>query len=82
MYLDPLCNGSDPKNWYFQMAALLEAENADDSRARQFKDRFNKSYLSYSRTYKSCNAQARKITHIYHEEGQALLATLKLKHAR
>lgn len=82
MYLDPLCNGSDPKDWYFQMAALLEAENADDSRARQLKDHFNKSYLTYSKTYRSCNEQAQKVTRLYHAEGQSLLATLKLKHAR
>ena len=82
MFLDPLCNGSDPKEWYLQMAALLEAENADDSRARQLKDHFNKSYRVYSQTYKSCNAQAKKITHIYHIEGQTLLNTLRLKHSR
>ncbi len=82
MYLDPLCNRSDPKDWYFHMAALLEAENADDSRTRQLKDRFNKSYQTFSRTYRSCNEQARKITELYHKEGQALLTTLKLKHAR
>nr|WP_321459254.1 TIGR02301 family protein [uncultured Cohaesibacter sp.] len=82
MFLDPLCNGSDPKDWYLQMAALLEAENADDTRTRQLKDRFNKSYLTYSSTYKSCNAQAKMITRLYHEEGQSLLTTLKLKHAR
>ena len=64
------------------MAALLEAENADDARARQLKDHFNKSYLTYSKTYRSCNEQAQKVTRLYHAEGQSLLATLKLKHAR
>ncbi len=82
MYLDPLCNNTSAKVWHDQMAALLEAENADDARSRQLKERFNRSYLVYSRTYKSCNSQARKITDLYHAEGQSLLSTLRLKHAR
>ena len=82
MYLDPLCNGSDPKAWYEQMAAMLDAENADDARRRQLTDRFNKAYRNYARTYPACNAQAAKVTTLYHSEGQAILTQLRLKHAR
>ena len=82
MYLDPLCNNSSAQDWYTQMTALIEAENADDSRRRQFADRFNKSFMTFAKTYKSCNAQAAKVTEIYHAEGQALLTELKLRHVR
>ncbi|WP_319531647.1 TIGR02301 family protein [uncultured Cohaesibacter sp.] len=82
MYLDPLCNGSDPQVWRDQMAAILDAEDADDTRRRQLTDRFNKSYRTFSLTYKDCNSQAEKITGIYHLEGQNLLTGLKLRHVR
>ena len=82
MYLDPLCNQTDANNWYSQMSALLEAENADDARRRNITDRFNRAYRTYARTYGDCNSQAEKVTEIYHTEGQALLNQLKLKHAR
>ncbi|SNY93761.1 TIGR02301 family protein [Cohaesibacter sp. ES.047] len=82
MYLDPLCNGSKPQVWHDQMAAILEAENADDTRQRQLTDRFNKSYRTFADTYSQCNAQAKKITKIYHTEGQNLLTNLKLRHTR
>ncbi|WP_373235703.1 TIGR02301 family protein [Cohaesibacter celericrescens] len=82
MYLDPLCNNSQAASWHDQMAALLEAENADDSRRRQLIDRFNRSYSSYARTYTSCNSQAAKITALYHTEAQELLTNMKLRHAR
>ena len=82
MFLDPLCNNTDANSWYEQMAALLDAENADDTRRRNITDRFNRAYRTYARTYKGCNMQAAKITDIYHAEGQALLSQLKLKHAR
>ncbi|WP_157967598.1 TIGR02301 family protein [Cohaesibacter intestini] len=82
MFLDPLCNNTSATSWYEQMAALLDAENADDARRRNITDRFNRAYRTYARTYRSCNSQAAKITEIYHAEGQALLNQLKLKHAR
>ena len=82
MYLDPLCNDSQATSWRNQMAALLEAENADDTRRRQLTDRFNRSYRSYASTYQSCNPQAKKITELYHIEAQDLLTSMKLRHAR
>lgn len=82
MYLDPLCNKTDVNSWYEQMAALLDAENADEARRRNIVDRFNRAYRTYAQTYRTCNDQATRITAIYHAEGQALLGQLKLKHAR
>ena len=82
MYLDPLCNQTSAEDWYNNMSGLLDAENADDIRRRNITDRFNRSYRTLARTYKSCNSQAAKIAEIYHAEGQALLTQLKLKHVR
>lgn len=82
MYLDPLCNNSQPTAWHDQMASILDAENADDARRRQLTDRFNRAYRTYALTYRSCNNQARMATDLYHQEGQDILSVLKLKHAR
>lgn len=82
MYLDPLCNGSKAGDWYNQMNALLKAEDADEIRTSQITDRFNQSFRILSNTYPVCNDQARKITHLYREEGKELLTLLRLKHSR
>lgn len=82
MYLDPLCNGSKPGDWYDQMGALLKAEDADDVRRSQITDRFNQSYRTLANTYSECNDQARRITALYREEGKELLTLLRLKHSR
>lgn len=82
MYLDPLCNQSDPNSWHKTMTAILKAENPDDVRNRQLTDRFNQSFRTYSTTYRSCNSQARKVTSLYREEAGSILTNLQLKHAR
>jgi uncharacterized protein (TIGR02301 family) len=82
MYLDPLCNQSDPNSWHKTMTAILKAENPDDVRNRQLTDRFNQSYRTYSTTYRSCNSQARKVTSLYREEAGSILTNLQLKHSR
>lgn len=82
MYLDPLCNQSDPTSWHKTMTAILKAENPDDVRNRQLTDRFNQSYRTYSTTYSTCNSQARKVTSLYREEAGLILTNLQLKHAR
>lgn len=82
MYLDPLCNDTEPSDWYEQMSALLKAEDADDVRKGQITDRFNQSYRTLANTYPKCNDQAQKITALYREEGKELLTLLRLKHSR
>ncbi len=82
MYLDPLCNQSDPNSWHKTMTAILKAENPDDVRNRQLTDRFNQSFRIYSTTYRTCNSQARKVTSLYREEAGSILTNLQLKHAR
>jgi len=57
-YLRELCGADEGQLWRDRMRELIEAEGTTALRRGQLTRSFNKGYLGYSRTYRTCTPSA------------------------
>ncbi len=60
-YLRELCASKDGQKWRDSMQVLIDAEGSTAARKAKLTRQFNRGYRGYSRTYRSCTGQAKKI---------------------
>jgi uncharacterized protein (TIGR02301 family) len=71
-YLRPLCGTADGSRWRQEMSSLIEAEQPPAERRDRLIASFNRSYVAYEQTYRSCTAAADLAIRRFIEEGAKL----------
>jgi uncharacterized protein (TIGR02301 family) len=68
-YLRSVCGSHEGQKWREQMQALLDAEAPSGERRRKIVAGFNRGYLGFQQTYRTCTAAADLAIRRYFEEG-------------
>lgn len=71
-FLRDLCGQGDGKDYRGRMNALLEAEANSVARKERLAGAYNRGYLGFSRTYRTCTASANLAIERYIVEGAKL----------
>jgi uncharacterized protein (TIGR02301 family) len=71
-YLRPLCGTADGSRWRNEMTSLIEAEQAPAERRDRMIASFNRSFVAYEQTYRSCTAAAGVAIKRFLDEGAKL----------
>jgi uncharacterized protein (TIGR02301 family) len=71
-YLRPLCGTADGNRWRNEMSALIEAEAPPAERRDGLVASFNRSYVAYGQTYRSCTPAAEVAIRRFIDEGAKL----------
>ena len=71
-YLRPLCGTADGNRWRNEMSSLIDAEQAPADRRDRMIASFNRSYVAYEATYRSCTPAAELAISRYITEGAKL----------
>jgi uncharacterized protein (TIGR02301 family) len=71
-YLRPLCGTADGSRWRTEMSSLIEAEQAPPERRDRMIASFNRSYVAYEQSYRSCTPAAEMAISRYIAEGAKL----------
>jgi uncharacterized protein (TIGR02301 family) len=68
-YLRSVCGSHEGQKWRDQMQALLDSEAPTGERKRRIVASFNRGYLGFQQTYRTCTASADLAIRRYLEEG-------------
>jgi uncharacterized protein (TIGR02301 family) len=71
-YLRPLCGSQDGSRWRNEMQGLIDTEQAPPERRDRMVASFNRSYLAYEQTYRTCTPAAGLAIRRYLDEGAKL----------
>jgi uncharacterized protein (TIGR02301 family) len=71
-YLRPLCGTADGNRWRNEMSGLIEAEAPPEERRNGLIASFNRSYVAYEQTYRSCTPAAEVAIRRFIDEGAKL----------
>jgi uncharacterized protein (TIGR02301 family) len=71
-YLRPLCGASEQGQWRNEMQALLDAAQLPGDRRNLLVTSFNRGYVSYEQTYRSCTPAASLAIRRFLDEGARL----------
>jgi uncharacterized protein (TIGR02301 family) len=71
-YLRPLCGASEQGQWRNEMQALLDAAQLPPDRRNLLVTSFNRGYVSYEQTYRSCTPAASLAIRRFLDEGARL----------
>ena len=71
-YLRPLCGTVDGSRWRNEMSSLIEAEQPPAERRDRLIASFNRSYVAYEQTYRSCTPAAGLAIRRFIDEGAKL----------
>ena len=71
-YLRPLCGSQDGTRWRSEMQGLIDTEQAPPERRDRMIASFNRSYLAYEQTYRTCTPAAGLAIRRYIDEGAKL----------
>jgi uncharacterized protein (TIGR02301 family) len=71
-YLRPLCGTADGGRWRNEMSSLIDAEQAPPERRDRMIASFNRSYVAYEQSYRSCTPAAELAISRYITEGSKL----------
>jgi uncharacterized protein (TIGR02301 family) len=68
-FLRPLCGSQDGSRWRNEMQGLIETEQAPPERRDRMIASFNRSYVAYEQTYRTCTPAAGVAIRRYLDEG-------------
>jgi uncharacterized protein (TIGR02301 family) len=71
-FLRPLCGSQDGSRWRNEMQGLIETEQAPPERRDRMIASFNRSYVAYEQTYRTCTPAAGVAIRRYLDEGAKL----------
>ncbi|MEI8144173.1 MAG: TIGR02301 family protein [Alphaproteobacteria bacterium] len=72
-YLRGLCQSPEGLAWRREMQALLDAEAGTSERRERLTQAFNRGYIGFEQSHRSCTPTAQLVARRYLEEGQRLL---------
>jgi len=79
-YLRPLCGAADGVRWRGEMQDLIEAEQPPPARRDRMIASFNRSYVAYEQSYRSCTPAAALAIRRYLDEGGRLSREIATKY--
>jgi uncharacterized protein (TIGR02301 family) len=79
-YLRPLCGADDGARWRGEMQNLIEAEQPPPDRRDRMIASFNRSYVAYEYSYRSCTPAASLAIRRYLDEGVRLSREIATKY--
>lgn len=79
-YLRPLCGAADGVRWRGEMQDLIEAEQPPPARRDRMIASFNRSYVAYEHSYRSCTPAAALAIRRYLDEGGRLSREIATKY--
>ena len=71
-YLRPLCGTKDGTRWRNEMSGMIEAEGPPPERRDRLISSFNRSYVAYEQTYRTCTPAADLAIRRFLDEGARL----------
>ena len=71
-YLRPLCGTKDGSRWRNEMNGMIEAEQAPSERRDRMIASFNRSYVAYEQSYRTCTPAADLVIRRFLNEGARL----------
>jgi uncharacterized protein (TIGR02301 family) len=71
-YLRPLCGATEQGQWRNEMQALLDAAQLPGDRRNILVTSFNRGYVAYEQTYRSCTPAAQLAIRRFLDEGARL----------
>ena len=80
-YLRGICGPNEGLKWRSEMQALLDAEAPSGERRSKLMVSFNKGYLDFQRTYRSCTPAARLVIRRYLMEGSKIAREITARYA-
>ncbi|MBX3519277.1 MAG: TIGR02301 family protein [Xanthobacteraceae bacterium] len=79
-YLRPLCGGSEQGQWRAEMQALIDAAQLPGDKRGLLVTSFNRGYISYEQTYRTCTPAAREAIRRFLDEGARLSRDIALRY--
>jgi uncharacterized protein (TIGR02301 family) len=80
-YLRPLCGGAEQGQWRVEMQALIDAAELTADKRGQLVTSFNRGYLTYEQTHRTCTPAARTAIRRFLDEGARLSRDIALRYA-
>jgi uncharacterized protein (TIGR02301 family) len=79
-FLRPLCGAAEDNRWRDEMQDIIEAESPAAERRDRLIASFNRSYVAYGQTYRSCTPSAGLAIRRYLDEGARLSREIATKY--
>jgi uncharacterized protein (TIGR02301 family) len=79
-YLRPLCGGTEQGQWREEMQALIDAAELRADRRAALVTSFNRGYLTYEQTHRTCTPAARAAIRRFLDEGARLSRDIALRY--
>ena len=80
-YLRALCGANEGQKWRAQMEALVDAEAPNGERRRQIVANFNRGYLGFQQTYRTCTPAADTAIRRYLDQGAKISREITARYA-
>lgn len=80
-YLRSVCGAKEGQKWRDQMQALLDSEAPAGERRRRIVSSFNRGYLGFQQTYRTCTPAADLAIRRYLEEGAKIARDITARYA-
>jgi uncharacterized protein (TIGR02301 family) len=81
-YLRHLCAYDEKDVWRQQMAAILDAEQPEETRRARLVDRFNRGHEGFRAVYRTCTPAATESADRYIEEGARIAADITARYGK
>lgn len=79
-YLRPLCGGTEQGKWREEMQGLIDAAELPSNKRGLLVTSFNRGYLTYEQTHRSCTPAARTAIRRFLDEGARLSRDIALRY--
>jgi uncharacterized protein (TIGR02301 family) len=80
-YLRTLCGANDGQKWRDEAQALIEAETPTGPRHDQMVQSFNRGYLGFKQSYRTCTPAANLVIRRYLQEGASIARDVTARYA-
>ncbi len=80
-YLRSVCGSKEGQKWRDQMQALIDSEAPSGERRRKIVASFNRGYLGFQQTYRTCTPAADLAIRRYFEEGAKIAREITARYA-
>ncbi len=79
-YLRPLCGGPEQGQWRVEMQGLIDAAELTADKRGLLVTSFNRGYLTYEQTHRTCTPAARTAIRRFLDEGARLSRDIALRY--
>jgi uncharacterized protein (TIGR02301 family) len=80
-YLRGICGANEGQKWRNEMQSLIDAEAPSGDRRARMISNFNRGYLGFQQTYRTCTPAADLVIRRYLEEGSKIAREMTARYA-